>query len=80
MKEIVEVRYIKNGEPSGRCYNYFTDIPLSVGDKVICPTRQGESKAVVTAVDVPESKINDRIMPLLKTITERAADTEADHE
>ncbi|MET0016505.1 hypothetical protein [Oscillibacter sp.] len=78
---IVEIQYVKEGGKLslGR-YTYLTTISLQVGDMVVCPTSRGSINGRVFAVDVPESKVDERIMPMLKTITEQAADTEADHE
>lgn len=83
-RSIVSVQYKRKGsdEFGGRAYNYFSAIPVKVGDIVSVPTAQGTSIAQVCEVDVPESKIDERIMPLLKTITEYAdlGDTEATQE
>jgi len=56
---IVKVRYISEstGEESAREYSYFSIDPLNVGDKVTVPVRDRVQKAVVTAIDVPESEI-----------------------
>jgi len=81
--KIVEIQYVKEGGSLslGR-YTYLTTLSLHVGDMVVCPTSRGSINGRVFAVDVPESKVDERIMPMLKTITEWAtADTtEADHE
>lgn len=52
-----EDKYSSDGGYGGRNYSYFSAIPLKVGDEVIAPTKHGESKAVVTAVDLPVSAI-----------------------
>lgn len=79
--KIVEIQYVKeNGNLSLGRYTYFTTLSLHVGDMVVCPTSRGPINGRVFAVDVPESKVDERIMPMLKTITERVADTGADHE
>ena len=78
MTNIVSVQYEsseKPGEYRGREYSYFSVIPdLAVGDIVIAPTAKGESMAKVSAIDVPESKVDERILPFLKTIEKRVDD------
>lgn len=73
---IVAINYKnKSGHFGGRTYNYFCDVPgIQVGDIVIAPTATGESEAAITEINVPESRIDERIMPLLKTITKRKED------
>ena len=74
-KLIVNVRYCsKSGELSSRAYSYYADIPLSVGDRVVVPTYKGDGEAVVSEVDVPESRIDERILPVLKTISRKVGD------
>ena len=71
-KNIVTVQYQDKDNPDeyrGREYAYLTDIDLAAGDIVIAPTWRGDSVARVSAANVPESKVDERIMPLLKTIT-----------
>ncbi|MBU1621923.1 MAG: hypothetical protein KKF27_21100 [Gammaproteobacteria bacterium] len=57
--QIVKVRYHMHGtdELSYREYSYFSEEPLSVGDEVVVPIRDGTGKAQVTVIDVPEEKI-----------------------
>lgn len=77
-KKIVDIQY-KNkftGEFSGKEYNYFCSIPVSVGDIVKAPTSNGESLARIRSVDVSESSIEPHVLPLLKTITELAESEE----
>lgn len=75
MKEIVEIQYCgSDGKPSAKKYSYFTDIPLEVGDRVIVPTYRGDSEGIVCTVNVPESKVDERVMPLLKTITRKVVE------
>ncbi|CUP42916.1 Uncharacterised protein [Flavonifractor plautii] len=71
---IVSVNYrdSKTGQFRGRAYSYLCDIPdIQPGDKVIAPTATGENEAVIVEINVPESRVDERIMPLLKTITQR---------
>ena len=43
-----------------------------VGMEVIAPTAKREARAVICEIDVPESRIDERILPLLKEITQEA--------
>ena len=90
--EIVKVKYLKDGQPSGREYSYFTEDILQVGDIVTAPTFTGDKKAQVSAVNIPESEIESfraavrtipagsRIeLPLIETIiNQQQADKVAD--
>lgn len=71
-----EDKYHAEGGFSGRQYSYFAGIPLTVGDIVIAPTRYGESKAMVTEVNLPESTI-EKFRDAVKTI-EKKAETKED--
>lgn len=71
---IVNVHYIdeKTGTiRSSGTYSYRCSIPnASVGMEVIAPTAKREARAVICEIDVPESRIDKRILPLLKEITQ----------
>ena len=55
---------------AGRPYSYRCSIPNAhVGMEVIAPTAKREARAVI---NVPESRIDERILPLLKEITQEA--------
>lgn len=54
---VIKLRFLKNGQPAGREYSYFTGTPVCVGDYVEAPSTSGTSQAVVTAVNVPEAEI-----------------------
>ena len=58
---IVKVRYLSDSAvpASEREYSYFSAEVLKVGDVVQVPVRDRVQKAVVTAIDVPESEIAD---------------------
>lgn len=72
-KEIVEIQYCgEDGAPHGKRYSYYTDIPLAAGDRVIVPTYKGDGEGVVCTVNVPESRVDERVLPMLKTITRKA--------
>lgn len=73
---IVNVHYIdeKTGTiRSSGTYSYRCSIPnASVGMEVIAPTAKREARAVICEIGVPESRIDERILPLLKEITQEA--------
>jgi len=69
---IVKVRYYSEttGEVSGREYTYFSAEQLKVGDIVIVPVRDTTGKAMVTAINVPDSEIaafKDKVKTILKS-------------
>jgi hypothetical protein len=53
---IIKVKFLKAGEPSGREYTYYSENPVAVGDKVKINL---QADGVVTAVDVLEEEIAD---------------------
>lgn len=73
---IVNVHYIdeKAGTiRSSGTYSYRCSVPNAhVGMEVIAPTAKREARAVICEIDVPESRIDERILPLLKEITQEA--------
>lgn len=68
---LVNIRYFKPLHKAylGNTFTYRTVLPLTVGDKVMAPTKGGDKRAVVVEINVPESRVDERIMPLLKEIT-----------
>lgn len=68
---LVNIRYYKPLHKAylGNNFTYRTALPLTVGDKVMAPTQGGDKRAMVVEVNVPESRVDERIMPLLKEIT-----------
>lgn len=57
-KYIIKVKFLKNGEPSGREYTYFSYEDVHVGDEVIIRRDStGTTNGIVTAIDVPYSEI-----------------------
>lgn len=76
-KTIIGVQYKdkKTGEYGGRAYSYFCTLPVVEGDIVLAPTANGDSLAQVSEVNMSESKIDERILPILKTITNFAEET-----
>ena len=74
-KTIVGVKYKNNaGEYGGRAYTYYCTVTVAVGDIVIAPTASGQREAMIIEVDIPASKVEKKILPLLKTIVSFAAD------
>ena len=70
---IVSVKYEDKYMPktfSGRSYSYITAIPLSIGDLVVVPTSYGEKIARVSAINIPEFKV-EFMKANLKLITEK---------
>ena len=57
MTNIIKLKFMRDGEPSGREYTYFTPAPVAVGDLVDLEGKQGIVQGVVTSVDVPEEEI-----------------------
>ena len=67
-KKIVKVQYKQDiFGYSGREYTYYTDMPLKVGDIVMAPTKHGESRCRVSAINVRESECVS-ILHLMRTI------------
>lgn len=68
---LVNIRYFKplHKAYAGNAFTYWTAMPLTVGDKVMAPTKGGDKRAMVVEINVPESRVDERIMPLLKEIT-----------
>lgn len=68
---LVNIRYYKplHKAYAGNTFTYRTCLPLNVGDKVMAPTKGGDKRAMVVEINVPESRVDERIMPLLKEIT-----------
>lgn len=54
---VIKLRFVRNGKPSGREYTYYTNVDVAVDDLVDIDGRSGFSQGVVTAVNVPEKEI-----------------------
>lgn len=74
---IVNVHYRDEetgGVRAGRAYSYRCNIPnVHVGMEVIAPTAKREAHAVICEINVPESRIDEQVLPLLKEITQEAS-------
>lgn len=63
----------RGGGWSSRPYTYYCDIrDIKPGDIVKAPISQGIVPGIVSAIDVPSWRIAEDVLPLLKTIVERA--------
>jgi len=54
---IIKLRFIRNGQPQGREYTYYTPVEVEVGDTVEMEAREGIAKGTVTQINVPEEEI-----------------------
>jgi hypothetical protein len=57
MTNVIKVKFVRNGQPSGRAYTYYTPVDVEVGDIVDLNSRNGIAQGVVTAIDVPSEEI-----------------------
>lgn len=57
MTNVVKLRFLRNGEPQGREYTYYTPTEVAVGELVDIETKDGIAKGIITQVNVPESEI-----------------------
>lgn len=53
---IIKVKFLKDGQPSGRAYTYYSDKPVAIDDKVQINL---QSIGIVTEIDVPKEEIED---------------------
>lgn len=51
---LIKVKFLRNGQPSGRDYTYRSDVQVEVGNHVELPNG---GDGIVTAVNVPESEV-----------------------
>jgi hypothetical protein len=57
MTNVIKVKFLRGGKPSGRAYTYYTPEEVAVGDIVELNSRNGIAQGIVTEVDVPEEEI-----------------------
>ena len=73
---LVKCRFLDSeGNPKGREYTYLCEPPIGVGDTVYTITTQGESKLVVTEINVPWETVEafkDKLKAVYKTPIEQA--------
>lgn len=70
---VIKVKFLRAGQPSGRAYTYFTPEPVEVGDLVDIAILSEDSKSqgIVTAVNVPMAEI-EAFKDRAKTIVGKA--------
>ena len=54
---IIKLRFLRNGQPQGREYTYYTPVEVTEGDIVEIEAREGITKGIVTQINVPEEEI-----------------------
>lgn len=76
---VIKLRYLRAGEPSGREYTFFTPEEVEVGDTVdiAVVSMDNTSQGVVTAVNVPYAEI-EPFKDRAKTIIGKAASKAAE--
>jgi hypothetical protein len=57
MTNVIKVKFLRNGKPSGRAYTYYTPEEVQVDDIVELESRNGIAQGVVVDIDVPEEEI-----------------------
>ncbi len=70
---IIKLRFMRYGEPSGREYCYVTPEDVAVGDLVEIDGKAGISQGVVTAINVPDEEIapfRDRAKTIIGKVPE----------
>lgn len=71
---VIKLKYLRVGQPSGREYTFYTPVPVEVGDivdiAVVSP--DNTSQGMVTAVNVPLEEI-EAFKDRAKTIIGKAA-------
>lgn len=72
----VQFKDRKSGLYGGRVYTYTSEIPLREGDLVAVETQRGDAIVRVCDPDMPEGKVDERIIPLLKEISRMATPEE----
>lgn len=67
----VTVKFFKHdiNAYGGRDYLYSTRLAVNVGNKVYVPTVDGDKRAIVVAVNVPETEISPAWADRIKEIT-----------
>jgi hypothetical protein len=65
---IIKLRFLRNGDPAGIEYTYYTLVDVAVGDVVEMEAKDGIAKGIVTRVNVPEAEIapfKDRVKTII---------------
>ena len=58
MTNVIKVKFMRNGQPSGRAYTYYTPEEVEVGDIVDLNSGKGVAQGVVTEINVPVEEIS----------------------
>lgn len=58
MTNVIKVKFMRNGQPSGRAYTYYTPEEVAVGDLVDLNSSKGVARGIVTEIDVPVEEIS----------------------
>ena len=80
--QIIKVRFLREGNPHGKSYTYYSPVNVAVGDTVQI---NSASTGVVVEVDVPEEEITSyrdtikTIIGLAETMPEETFDPEKAH-
>jgi len=64
----VQFKGRKSDTYGGMKFSYRCELPVKPGDLVRVPTKFGETTAKVADIEVPESRIDDRILAVMKTV------------
>jgi hypothetical protein len=57
MTNVIKVKFLRSGKPSGRAYTYYTPEEVQVDDIVELESRNGVAQGIVTEIDVPLEEI-----------------------
>ena len=74
---VIKLKYLRAGQPSGREYTFYTPAPVEVGDLVdiAVVSQDNTSQGVVTAVNVPLAEIEpfkDRAKTIIGKTAQKA--------
>lgn len=73
--QLIKVRFLKEGNPSGKSYTYYSPVNVAVGDTVqINRTATG----VVVEVDVPDEEVTayrDKIKTIVGLVNDDSVET-----
>lgn len=75
--QIIKVRFLKDGNPSGRAYTYYSPNSVSVGDAVQI---NSAATGIVVEVDVPEAEVEvyrDKIKTIMGIVGSQEVATNA---
>lgn len=64
---VIKLKCIKDGEPYGRAYTYYSNVDVLVGDTVEVETKNGIVKGIVDSINVPVEEI-ELFKDIAKTI------------